>query len=140
MRWLVAVLLGFVLSAGVQAASIEARLIRASNETDQPDEQLGKLEPKLKKVFGYRHYKQVGIRKALLREQEPLRLDLGEGIVIFITPKAVEKKTRLMDFEMYSGRAALVKSTIRVPHNREMLIKGPEVGSTVLVVSFVVVE
>ena len=52
MRWLLAALLGVVLSASVQAASIEARLIRASNETDKPDEQLTKLEPKLKKVFG----------------------------------------------------------------------------------------
>ena len=140
MRWLVAVLLGFALSASVQAASIEARLIRASNEADRPDEQLGKLEPKLKRVFGYQHYKQLCVRKAPLKEQGSLRLDLGEGIVIFVTPKAVEKKTRLMDFEMYSGRAALVKSTIRVPRGREMLIKGPEVGSTVLVVSFVMVE
>jgi hypothetical protein len=140
MRWLAAVLLGFVLSAGVQAASIEARLIRASNKADKPDEQLRKLEPKLKKVFGYQYYKQLGIQKAPLKEMETLRLDLGEGIVILITPKAVEKKVRVMDFEMYSGRAALVKSTIRAPRDREMLIKGPEVGSTVLVVSFVVVE
>jgi hypothetical protein len=140
MRWLIAILLGLVISTGVQAASIEARLIRASNGDDKPDEQLGKLEPKLKKVFGYRHYTQLGIQKTLLKEHESLRLDLGEGIVIFITPKAVEKKARVMDFEMYSGRAALVKSTLRVPRKREMLIKGPEVGSTLLVVSFVVVE
>ena len=40
------------LSAGVQAASIEARLIRASNEDEKTDEQLTRLEPKLKKVFG----------------------------------------------------------------------------------------
>ena len=140
MRWLMAVLLGFTLSTGVQAASIEARLIRASNVDDKPDQQLSKIEPKLKKVFGYRHYEQLGIRTAPLKEKEPLRLDLGEGIVILITPKAVEKKARVMDFEMYSGRAALVKSTLSVPHGREMLIKGPEVGSTLLVVSFIVVE
>ena len=120
MRWLVAILLGVVLSVSAQAASIEARLIRASNETDKPDEQLTKLEPKLKKVFGYRHYRQL-------------------GIVILVTPRAAEKKGRMMDFEMYSGRAALVKSSIRVGHG-ELLVKGPEVGDTVLVVSLAVVE
>jgi hypothetical protein len=140
MRWLIAVLLGAALSAGVQAASIEARLIRASNDDATPDEQLTKLEPKLKKVFGYQHYLQLGIQKALLKDKEPLRLNLGEGIVILISPKADEKKVRVMDFEMYSGKAALVKSTVRVPHSREMLIKGPGVGSTLLVVSLVVVE
>lgn len=140
MRWLLAVLLGVALSAGVQAASIEARLIRASNEDAKPDEQLTKLEPKLKKVFGYQHYLQLGIQKAPLKDKEPLRLNLGEGIVILITPKADEKRVRIMDFEMYSGKAALVKSTMRVPHDCEMFIKGPEVGNTLLLVSFVVVE
>ena len=140
MRWLVAILLGVALSAGVQAASIEARLIRASNEDEKSDEQLTKLEPKLKKVFGYQHYQQLGIQKAPLKDKESLRLNLGEGIVVLITPKADEKKVRIMDFEMYSGRAALVKSTVRVPRNREMLIKGPGVGNTLLVVSFAVVE
>ncbi len=140
MRWLVAILLGVALSTGVQAASIEARLIRASNEDEKTDEQLTRLEPKLKKVFGYQHYQQLGIQKAPLKDKESLRLNLGEGIVVLITPKADEKKGRVMDFEMYSGRAALVKSTVHVPRDREMLIKGPGVGSTLLVVSFVVVE
>jgi hypothetical protein len=140
MRWLVAVLLGVALSAGVQAASIEARLIRASNEDEKPDDRLTKLEPKLKKVFGYQHYQQLGIQRAPLKYRETLRLNLGEGITILITPKADDKKVRIMDFEMYSGRAALVKSTVRVPDDRQMLIRGPGVGSTLLVVSFVVVE
>ena len=139
MRWLVATLLGVVLSASVQAASIEARLIRASNEADKPDEQLTKLEPKLKKVFGYRHYQQLGLQRGPLKENDQLRLDLGEGIVIFVTPRAAEKKGRMMDFEMYSGRAALVKSSVRVGRG-ELLVKGPDVGNTVLVVSLAVVE
>ena len=139
MRWLVAALLGVVLSVSVQGASIEVRLIRASNETDKPDEQLTKLEPKLKKVFGYRLYQQLGLQRGPLKENAQVRLDLGEGIVIFVTPRAVEKKGQMMDFEMYSGRAALVKSSVRVGHG-ELLVKGPEVGNTLLVVSLAVVE
>lgn len=139
MRWLVAALLGVVFTASVQAASIEVRLIRASNETDKPDEQLVALEPKLKKVFGYRHYRQLGLQRGMFKENGKLRLDLGEGIVVFITPRASEKKGQMMDFEMYSGRAALVKSTIRVGHG-ELLVKGPDVGDTVLVISLAMVE
>ena len=139
MRWLVAALLGVVLSVSVQGASIEVRLIRASNETDKTDEQLTKLEPKLKKVFGYRLYQQLGLQRGPLKENRQVRLDLGEGIVIFVTPRAVEKKGQMMDFEMYSGRAALVKSSVRVGHS-ELLVKGPEVGNTLLVVSLAVVE
>ena len=139
MRWLVAILLGAVLSVSVQAASIEARLIRASNEGDKTDEQLTKLEPKLKKVFGYKHYQQLGLQQGPLKQDDRVRLDLGEGIVILVTPRASEKKGQTMDFEMYSGRAALVKSSVRVGHG-ELLVKGPEVGNTLLVVSLAVVE
>ena len=139
MRWLAAVLLGLFLSASVQAASIEARLIRASNEADKPDEQLTKLEPKLKKVFGYKHYQQLGLKGEPLKENSQVRLDLGEGIVILVTLRPLEKKQQMMDFEMYSGRAALVKSSVRVSRS-ELLVKGPEVGNTLLVVSLAVVE
>ena len=139
MRWLAVLLLGVVLSASVQAASIEARLIRASNETDKTDEQLTKLEPKLKKVFGYQRYQQLGLQRGTLKQDDRVRLDLGEGIVIFVTPRASEKKGQMMDFEMYSGWAALVKSSVRVGHG-ELLVKGPEVGNTLLVVSLAVVE
>jgi hypothetical protein len=139
MRWLAAALLSVILTASVQAASIEVRLIRASNETDKPDEQLIILEPKLKKVFGYRHYRQLGLQRGMFKENGKLRLDLGEGIVVFVTPRVSEKKGHMMDFEMYSGRAALVKSTIRVGHG-ELLVKGPDVGDTGLVVSLAVVE
>jgi len=139
MRWVLAALLGVILSTSVRAASIEARLIRASNETDKPDEQLTKLEPKLKKVFGYKHYQQLGLKGGPLKENEQLRLDLGEGIVILITLRPPEKKQQMMDLEMYSGRAALVKSSVRASRS-ELLVKGPEVGNTLLVVSLAVVE
>ncbi len=139
MRWLIALLLGIAVSATAQAASIEARLIRASNEEGKSDEQLSRLEPKLKKIVGYHHYELLGLQKVPLQEDSQVRLDLGEGIVIFVTPRAREKKGRMMDFEMYSGRAALVKSSIRVGHG-ELLVKGPEVGSTVLVVALTLVE
>ena len=138
--WLLTVLLACALTASAHAASVEVRLIRASDELDKTDEPLVKLEPKLKKVFGYQHYKQLGFQKAPLKDKTPLRLDLGEGIVVFVTPTAVENKAHVMDFEMFSGRAALVKSTIRASRNRELLIRGPDVGSTLLIVSLVVVE
>jgi hypothetical protein len=140
MRRLVAVLLSCVLCGSIHAASIEVRLIRASNEAEKSDEELTKLEPKLKKVFGYQQYKQLGIQKAELKDRETLRLNLGEGIVVFVTPTTSENKAHVIDFEMYSGRAALIKSTVHVPHGRPMFIKGPDVGDTLLVVSLVVVN
>lgn len=93
MRWLMGALLAVIFCVSAQAASIEARLIRASNEADKPDDQLTHLEPKLKKVFGYRHYQQLGLQQAPFKENIQLRLDLGEGIVIFVTPRAAEKRS-----------------------------------------------
>lgn len=140
MRWLLVGLLSSLLVVSARAASLEVRLIRASNETEPTDPQLTKLEPKLKKVFGYLHYKQLGHQNTPLKDDGQIRLNLGEGIVVFVAPKATEKKSRVVDFEMYSGRAALVKSTVRLPPNHDVLITGPRVGDTLLVVTLCLVE
>jgi hypothetical protein len=140
MRPLLVILLAIGLACRAQAASLEARLIRASNETGQVDESLKHFQPKLKKVFGCQRYQQLGLKKAPLKEKDVLRLDLGEGIVLLVTPKASEKKNYTLDVEMYSGKAALVKSTVRIREGGDVFIKGPEVGSTLLVVALGVAE
>lgn len=140
MRPLLVILLAIGLACRAQAASLEARLIRASNETGEVDESLKHFQPKLKKVFGYQRYQQLGLKKAPLKEKDVLRLDLGEGIVLLVTPKASEKKNHTLDVEMYSGKAALVKSTVRIREGGDVFIKGPEVGSTLLVVALGVAE
>ena len=140
MRSVLVALLAIGLAGSAQAASIEARLIRASNETGKIDEPLKHIQPKLKKVFGYQSYQQIGVQKAPLQEKGALRLNLGEGIVLLVSPKSLEKKKCMLDLEMYSGKAVLVKSTVRIAQGADVLIKGPEVGSALLILSLGVTE
>lgn len=140
MRPFLAILLTIGLACNAQGISLGARLIRATNETGKTDDSLTRIQPKLKKVFGYKSYQQIGLQKTLLKEKDVLRLDLGEGIVLLVTPTASEKKNYTLDVEMYSGKAALVKSTVHIHEGSDVFIKGPEVGSTLLVVALSVVE
>jgi hypothetical protein len=127
MRVLLALLL-VGLAYGTQAASIEARLVRASNDKKTTDLSLKDIEPKLKKKFGYANYQQLGVQQEVLRENKTYRLNLGEGFVVFVTPKSTTKKVHEMDLEWTSGRASLVKSTIKISEGSHLFIKGPGVA------------
>ncbi|HUJ09478.1 MAG TPA: hypothetical protein VL171_05575 [Verrucomicrobiae bacterium] len=127
MRVLLALLL-VGLAFNTQAASIEARLVRGSNDTKAVDSKLQDLEPKLKKQFGYEYYQQLGVQKARLQENKTRRLNLGEGFVLFVTPKSIVEKVHELDLEWTSGRASLVKTTVRIPEGDYLFIKGPAVA------------
>lgn len=127
MRVLLTILL-VGLAYGAQAASIEARLVRASNEKKAADPSLKDIEPKLKKRFGYEYYQQLGVQQETLRESKTYRLNLGEGFVVFVTPRSTVKKVHELDLEWTSGRASLVKSTVKISEGSHLFIKGPGVA------------
>ena len=128
MRALLALSL-IVLACSTQAASIEARLVRASNDKMAADPSLKDIEPKLKKRFGYESYQQFGVQQEVLRENKAYRLNLGEGFVVFVTPKSTVKKVHELDLEWTSGRASLVKSTVKLTEGNHLFVKGPGVAN-----------
>ena len=128
MRPVLAALLAIGLACQAQAASIEARLIRASNDKKATDPSLKEFEPRLKKKFGYNYYQQLGVQQESLRENKTYRLNLGEGFVVFVTPKSTTKKVHELDLEWTSGRASLVKSTVKIAEGSHLFIKGPGVA------------
>jgi len=139
MRWLsFAIVLLIAVSA--RAASLEARLIRASNESAKSDEQLKNLEAKLKKQFGYKHYLQLGFQKTTLEPDINRRLDLGEGFVVFARERSVDKKTHELDVEWTSGRASLLKTTLKIAEKGSVFIKGPGVGNDWIILALSVLE
>ena len=129
MRPLLVIFLAIGLTCGAQAASLEARLIRASNDKKAADPSLKDVESKLKKRFGYEYYQQLGVQQETLRENKTYRLNLGEGFVVFVTPKSTTKKIHEMDLEWTSGRASLVKSTVKLSEGNHLFIKGPAVAN-----------
>jgi len=128
MRPLLVALLAIVLAGRAQAASIEARLIRASNDQKTTDPSLKDIEHRLKKRFGYENYQLLGVQQEVLRENKTYRLNLGEGFVVFVTPKSVTDRMHEMDLEWTSGKASLVKTTVKIAEDNHLFIKGPGVG------------
>jgi hypothetical protein len=135
--------LGLLVVFGVvsaDAAELQARLIRATNDVDKPDDRLRDIQKGLKKKFGYERSVQLGDQRASLAAKSPQRLNLGEGFVVFVTPKSVAKSTHEMDIEWTSGRASLVKSTVKIATKNTLFVKGPAVGNDWIVLALTVRE
>jgi len=132
---------GLLLATNLFAASVEARLIRASNEKIASDAAVKDIAGKLKKVFGYESYQQLGREKKGLKGTEVIGINIGEGFTLFCHPKAAEGKKHDMDVEMYSGKTLIVKQeNLKIGEKNVVFIRGPEVGSAVLVVALTVTE
>jgi hypothetical protein len=138
MRWLI--LIALLLGATADAADVQAQLIRASDDEKLSDDRTKTLQPQLKKKFGYSYYRQLGEERAVLKSGTTNRLDLGEGFVVFVAPKSVDKKTHELEVEWTSGKASLVKSTVKISEGGHLFIKGPGVGNDWIVLALTVHE
>lgn len=140
MRLLAIALLSLLISLTAQGASIQARLIRATNADIPEDNQLQDIQHQLKKNFGYKHYQQMGNKQAPLKDQDKHHLELGEGFVVDINPKSEQEKTHELEIEWLSGKASIVKTVVKIPEKRTVLIKGPAVGEDWIVLALTVRE
>jgi len=129
-----------LLTAAAHAAQVQALLIRASNDEKLADARLKELQPQLKKKFGYPYYQQMGEKHESLKTDTVSRLDLGEGFVVFVTPKATDKKVHELEIEWTSGRASLVKSTVKISEGGHLFVKGPAVANDWIVLALTVHE
>jgi len=141
MRWLsISFVTLWLLAATAQAASVQALLIRASNEAGTNDAPIQALAPKLQKSFGFKKYQQLGARTDELKLQKRSRLDLGKGFVVYATEKKADKKEHELEVEWYSCKTCLVKTTIKLMPGRQVFIKGPEVGKEWIILSLDIVK
>ncbi len=139
MKLLTIALLSLFVSVSADAASIQARLIRATADATQTDQNLKDIEPQLKKQFGYPHYQLLGEKKAGLDSTQK-RLDLGEGFVFFVKELSVENKSHKLEAVWTSGQVSIVKTEVEIPESKSLFIKGPEVGSDWIILALTVTE
>ncbi len=140
MRWPILAISLLLLAATTEAASVRVRLIRASNQEAVSDPRLDDIAPKLKAVFGYTHYDQQGIAHGILQQGKRLRLYPGEGFTLFVRPKSAAGKVHELEVELYSGKVSVTKATVKIAENSSILINGPEVGATLIIISMTVLE
>ena len=139
MRGLITSLLVLLTGLTARGATIEARLVRATNEPVARDEHVRDIEDKLKKQFGYEYYRQLGSGKAVL-DNKPQHLNLGEGFSVLVTPQGTKNQTQDLHLELYAGKAAVAKMPVKLSP-RGHLFAGPiRVGNDWLVLALRVVE
>lgn len=138
MRALLTGTMVLLLAASAQAANLHARLLRASNEPGLVDTRLKDIEPRLREQFGYKFYRQLGVGRAKLKPDVMERLDLGEGFTLFVTMQGTEKSQHTLALEWYSGKAALVRTTVKIGNHRHLFIKGPGVGEEMIALAVTV--
>lgn len=129
-----------LIAASANAASVQVRLIRAANLDAASDEKLSDLTPKLKTVFGYKHYAQLGTDHGDIQHNKRLKLYPGEGFTAFVKPKGLDGKVHELEVALYSGRTLVTKATVKIAENSSVLINGPEVGATLIIVSLTVAK
>lgn len=141
-RWLllavVVALLGGAETKAV-AVTVHAQLIRATNDAESSDPQLQPLLRELSRTFGYKFYHQIGSRRQTLSANQPHRLDLGEGFVLFVRLKDRVTQVPELELEWYSGKAKLTQTTASIPIGRRLFIKGPAVGRDWIILAVSVV-
>lgn len=135
MRWIATLALSLLLALPAQAANVQARLIRASNESGKSDVCLADLQGKLKEKFGYKFYQQLGTQQQPLKAGTKLQLDLGQNFQVFVTPKSSDKRQQEFELEWYSSKTLLVRSVVKIVENGHLLVKGPEVGNDWIVLA-----
>jgi hypothetical protein len=136
MRLILAIGLAFLVAASSEAASVQARLIRASNVTPPAtDASLKDIQGKLKEQFGYNSYRRLGAKKQTIKSNDKLSFDLGNDFSLLVVPKNADAKQRELEIEWYSGKTLLVRSSIKVLHNGHVFINGPQVGEDLIVLA-----
>lgn len=128
-RGIFAMALAVLLAVSSEAASVQARLIRASNgNAVSSDAALKDIEGKLKEKFGYKNHRQLSGKQQTIKSNDPLLFNLGEGFSLVVVPKSVDAKQCEMQIEWHSSDTLLVRSTIKALHNGHVFINGPKVG------------
>lgn len=140
MRWLILALSLGLFATTVPAASIQARLIRASDDEKPSDPELSDIAKKLKRTFGYEHYQQLGRQQEGLQTDKKLRIDLGNGFVVFVKPKSIKDGRYDLAVEWYGGPALISKQSLKLSAHQYLFIKGPEVGKDWIILALSVVE
>lgn len=140
MRLLVFSLMLLLTVGAASASNVTGRLIRADNVKAPSDKQVQDIAEKLRKVFGYARYEQIGRDTKPFHAGERVKLDLGEGFTVFCHPKGINSDGKHeMDVELYSGKTLIVKpERLAIRPGKYLLVRGPEVGASLFIIALTV--
>jgi len=141
-RWVFAFMAALACAAGPvcggdATAAIEARLIYGTNaDPKSAGGAAPELEPRLKRDFGYKHYRVLGERSAKLKEGDGEKLELGQNFDISVKHKGTKKQFHTLGIDLYHQGKWLLFIEVSVKQRSEpIFIKGPWTEDGLLIIA-----
>ena len=122
--------------SALAAATIEAKLIYAANDSDEPDQHLLKeLEPRLRHDFGYKHYRLLGEKSAEMKEGDNVMLDLGHQFQLSVKHKGAKKDFQILQIDLFHKKEWRLYFELSVKQKGEpIFVKGPPTDNGLVII------
>jgi hypothetical protein len=139
-RWCVwaLLLIGFAPDwAHAQTVNLEAMLIHASNQSAAPDGRVSRVEPQLRRVFQFSHYRQIGSTRQTLGLPSQNRINLGHGYTLNLNTSDQGGRVRA-EVEWYQGGTRLLSTSVTQQRGVPAILGGPpyQEGTLILILEF----
>ena len=139
-RWVAALLLLALVPsmAAAEQATLKAVMILASDEPSSPDRRLASIEPKLRKVFRYAHYRHMGEGSLAVSLPGRGTIQLGGGYALDVSAAAVDGGRIQAQVTWRKGGTKLLSTSAKVQRNSPTVLGGASQGKGKLIVTLVV--
>lgn len=139
-RWLAAGLLVALVPsmAAAEQVTLKAVMILASDEPSPPDGRLASIEPKLRQVFRYASYRQMGEGSLAVALPGKGTIQLGGGYALDVDAAALEGGRIRTQVTWRKGGARLLSTSAKVQRNSPTVLGGASQGKGKLIVTLVV--
>jgi len=108
-----------------QKVRLKAVMILASNRVAPPDSRLQHLESKLRRVFGFQHYKHHGSGSTSVTLPGDSRIDLGGGHILKLSAAKAEKNRVRVNVKWLRGKKSLLQTTVVMKKGSPTILGGP---------------
>jgi hypothetical protein len=132
-----------VVSAGVvpataDDATVSATMILASNEDKPSDARLKRIEPKLRKIFGFKTYQQSGSGSGRCSIPGETTVSLGGKFKLKAKVEDAGDKKLRVNIRWTKGKKTLINTKMVRRRGDPIILGGPKQGDATLIVSLTV--
>jgi hypothetical protein len=110
--WVAALWLGAAAAASGETVTLKAVLIHASNHPAPIDSRLERVEYKLRRIFGFEHYRFLGESSVILNLPGDASLDLARGHRLKLSGSKAKGDSVRVRVEWLSGDESLLTTSV----------------------------
>ena len=118
--------------------SIQAMLIRASNDPAPLDQRLDVIEYKLRRLFNFEHYRFMGDASAMVNLPGEATLSLGSGVRLEINAFHADGDRVRSQVKWMRNDQVLLSTTVVMTPNTPVVLGGVPDGNGTLIVTLIV--